>query len=118
MNITFAGLKTTGKVETVWVVLDLGTSREIGHDWYHDYVIAWGRRGGKLQSMTRLGEHQPWFLYRSDNRCGYGSSYIGRLINKKLNKEYESIDKTRLADVYPEFEKDLDKLSFWETMKL
>ena len=116
MKITFAGLKTTGKVDTVWVVLDLGPSRKFAYDSYRDYVIAWGRRGGKLQSMTQLGEHQPWFIYGNTRYSKF--SHIGRLINRKLNKEYESIDKTRLADVYPDFEKDLDKLSFWETMKL
>ena len=116
MKITFAGLKTTGKVDTVWVVLDLGPSRKFAYDSYRDYVIAWGRRGGKLQSMTRLGYDQSGLLYGDTRYSKF--SQIGKLINKKLDKEYESIDKTRLAEVYPDFEKDLDKLAFWETMKL
>jgi hypothetical protein len=114
MKITFAGLKTTGKVETVWVVIELGKHQP--QDWYYDYVIAWGRRGGKLQSMTRLGYNRPNMVYNYNRYYRY--STIGKLINKKLNKEYESISADRLAEVYPEFEKDLDKLAFWETLKL
>ncbi len=114
MNITFAGLKTTGKVDTVWVVIELG--RHQPQEWYYDYVIAWGRRGGKLQSMTRLGYCRPDLEYNSDRFHRY--STIGKLINKKLNKEYESINEARLDEVYPEFKQDLDKLAFWETLKL
>jgi hypothetical protein len=114
MKITFAGLKTTGKVDTVWVVIELGKHRQ--QEWYSDYVIAWGRRGGKLQSMTRLGYYPPSLDYNSDRYSRF--STIGKLINKKLNKEYKSIDETRLAEVYPEFKQDLDKLAFWETLKL
>jgi hypothetical protein len=115
MKITFAGLKTTGKVDTVWVVLELG-KHQLQEWYYYDYVIAWGRRGGKLQSMTRLGYIQPNLEYNSARFHRY--STIGKLINKKLNKEYESISEDRLAEVYPDFEKDLDKLAFWETLKL
>jgi hypothetical protein len=114
MKITFAGLKTSGKVETVWVVIELGTHQP--QSWYHDFVIAWGRRGGKLQSMTRLGYNQPHLEYNSDRYHRF--STIGGMINKKLNNGYKSIDETQLDEVYPEFKQDLDKLAFWETLKL
>lgn len=112
MKIEFAGLKTTGKVDTVWVVIDLGKHRNSMY--YQNYIIAWGRRGGKLQCITRYGYRKVTL-----NGNGYSRfSQVGQLINKKIGHGYERIDEDKLNDVYPEFEKDIKKLSFWETLKL
>ena len=58
MNITFASLKTTGKVETVWAVISMEQPSDKSLLRYHsikftDYIIVWGTRGGKLRT-TRV----------------------------------------------------------------
>ena len=66
------------------------------------YVTFWGRRGAKLQ--TKLWD---------------GSSYDAReMFLKKQNKGYGSVEKDELDEVYPEFQKDLEKTAFWATFKL
>ena len=43
-----------------------------------------------------------------------GSSYDAeKMFDKKLKKGYESVDKRRLDEVYPEFEQDLEKTAIW-----
>jgi hypothetical protein len=67
--------------------------------WHTDgkFVTFWGRRGKKLQ--TKIVD---------------GSNYeINKMFNKKLDKGYQSVDKQRLDQVYPEFEEDLEKTAVW-----
>ena len=66
------------------------------------YVTFWGRRGAKLQ--TKLWD---------------GSSYDAReMFLKKQSKGYGSVEKNELDEVYPEFQKDLEKTAFWATFKI
>lgn len=61
------------------------------------FVTFWGRRGKKLQ--TKIVD---------------GSNYeINKMFGKKLDKGYQSVDKQRLDEVYPEFEEDLEKTAVW-----
>ncbi len=64
------------------------------------YITIWGRRGRKLQ-------------YKSfeDYRYEYD-----KLVRSKLSKGYMKINKTRLDEVYPEFQQDLEAIAIWSTL--
>ena len=130
MNIVFAGLKTTGKVETVWAVMNLGVYT--GPDQYYtsyNYAIVWGRRGGKLRTLVRYSMptvvvsdriFNPEFELTASHMIaqrGYGSRLIEKIF-KMYKKGYLPVHADTLSDVYPEFEKDLDKIHFWQQFKL
>lgn len=66
------------------------------------YLTFWGRRGAKLQ--TKLGQSDAWT--------------INDLFNKKTRNGYKEVDKNHLDEVYPEFQKDLEKTAIWATLKL
>lgn len=134
MNITFASLKTTGKVETVWCVLDLGMSNyysDLGYrDHIRDYLIVWGRRGGKLQTIVKRGHtkisinkdiydqefrENMWGFYQ----ITYGQGMaIAKRIYKILKKDYIPFKADSLEEIDPNLPEQLNKLVFWETMKL
>ena len=65
------------------------------------YVTFWGRRGKKLQ--TKTFEEYHWA--------------INKLIDSKMQKGYEKVQKTGLDKVYPEFETDLEKTAVWAILK-
>jgi hypothetical protein len=136
MNITFASLKTTGKVETVWAVISMGQPSDkslltrFSSIKFTDYIIVWGKRGGKLRSIRVMNDYvstvndsayeikekgiptrASWIV-----RTGYCGEAIQR-IHKKLKAGYRPVRAENLADVYPEFEKDLAKINFWEQFK-
>ena len=130
MNIVFAGLKTTGKVETVWAVMNLG--EYTGPDRYYtsyNYAIVWGRRGGKLRTLARYSQptvvvsdriFNPAFELTASHMIaqrGYGSKLIEKIF-KMYKNGYLPVHADTLSDVYPEFEKDLDKIHFWQQFKL
>ena len=138
MNIVFAGLKTTGKVETVWAVMNLGVytspdrdhpSYNYGHYTSYNYAIVWGRRGGKLRTLVRRNMNtvvvherifNPEFELTASHMIaqrGYGSRLIEKIF-KMYKKGYLPVQADKLSDVYPEFEKDLDKIHFWQQFKL
>jgi hypothetical protein len=69
-----------------------------------NYVSFWGRRGKKLQ--TKIYEHTPYWE-------------IEDLYAKKERKSgYSEIEVGKLNEVYPEFEKDLEKMAFWAQFKV
>jgi hypothetical protein len=122
MNITFAGLKTTGKVETVWAVIDLERITSPNR-WTHytDYIVVWGRRGGKLRTIRINQDYQ--ITLNDEPRAatlildrGYAGDAANRIYTK-FKKGYKPVKAENLADVYPTFEKDLDKINFWEQLK-
>lgn len=92
----FIGWNTEGKSDKVWALLDLTDGGPVGN-----YVSVYGRRGKKLRTTTY---EDKW---RFD---------MNKLVEAKENKGYCSIPETELADVYPEFEKDLQKTAFWIAM--
>jgi predicted DNA-binding WGR domain protein len=91
--------------DKVWGVILLAEDVPTSNAWHFEsnkYVTFWGRRGAKLQT-------KQW----------NGSDYDAiRLFRKKLNKGYQSIEKDGLAEVYPEFQSDLEKTAFWATLKM
>jgi predicted DNA-binding WGR domain protein len=92
MNFRFIGWCKQGSADKVWGVINL----------IDDQVLTvWGRRGAKLQ--TKVGPYD-WSL--------------SRLISKKEEKGYRSIDENELNQVYPEFQSDLEKTAIWATLKL
>lgn len=93
MKFKFIGWNNTGKHDKVWVCIPLGDR----------YLAAYGRRGKKLQ--TTIYEYDGWKM--------------GELIRRKQNKRgYVSVDETRLSEVYPEFESDLEATAMWSTLGL
>ena len=92
MNFRFIGWCKQGSADKVWGVINL----------IDDQVLTvWGRRGAKLQ--TKVGPYD-WGLHK--------------LISKKEEKGYRSIDENELNQVYPEFQSDLEKTAIWATLKL
>lgn len=61
----------------------------------------WGRRGKKIS--TKLATDN-WELKK--------------LVQSKLRKGYNDIDRDKLDNVYPEFEADLEKTTMWALLKL
>jgi len=98
INYQFIGwaqdkVKNTDKV---WTLIKLGGGR-----WDGKYVAVYGRRGKKLQTKIHKDADQY---------------HMNKLIRDKERKGYADIDETHLSDVYPEFEKDLEKTAFWISM--
>lgn len=136
MNITFASLKTTGKVETVWAVIsmeqpsDKSLLTRYTSIKFTDYIIVWGKRGGKLRTIRIKNDYASTVSDRAYEinekgiptrpgwivRTGYCGDAIRR-IHKKLKAGYRPVRAENLADVYPTFEKDLEKINFWEQFK-
>lgn len=131
MKLTFAGLKTTGKVETVWAVINLGASQHkyIFKDYMRDYLIVWGQRGGKLQTTIKYGypdlyftpsstEWNPRWIKAHQQGCNRDNSLQYKVYNMiKLGYVPVQLTDMKYEDVYPEFENDLSKLSMWEILK-
>lgn len=91
--------------DKVWGVIELATdidgAGQFSWNPKNKYVTFWGRRGKKLQTKVSAE-------YEND---------ITTLIRRKSSKGYESIDQTKLDDVYPEFESDLSKTAVWAILK-
>lgn len=65
---------------------------------HSDYVVFWGRRGKKLQTKLHRNTYH-WDMHK--------------LCLSKERKGYVSVDETKLNEVYPEFEEDLEKTAVW-----
>lgn len=99
MNYLFIGWCKEDDHDKVWGMIEISKPER----WYNTpdkaipgkYCSFWGRRGKKLQ--TKLIEtHHP-------------SSDVTALIRKKEDKGYKAVDMDKLNEVYPAFERDLDK---------
>jgi len=66
------------------------------------YVSFWGRRGAKLQ--TKIFDADPYD--------------VNEMFLKKQRDGYESVEEWELDEVYPEFQKDLEKTAIWAILKL
>ncbi len=84
--------------DKVWGLIKIN-----GDDWNGNYVSFWGRRGKKLQ--TKIYENETDYQMEV-------------LFEKKEAKGYEQIDLTKLNKVYPDFEKDLEKMAFWAQFRV
>ena len=89
-----------GKHDKVWGIIELARPQS-----FYDngkYVTFWGRRGAKLQTKVWEGRS-----FEADD-----------MVRKKANKGYDEIDQSRLDEVYPEFQQDLEKTEFWSKLKM
>lgn len=103
MNYKFIGWCKEGIHDKVWGVIYLEDPNEprLGYGDYVKCLTFWGRRGAKLQT-----------------KLSYENYELEKLINNKLHKGYNRINKNELDRVYPEFETDLEKTAIWATLKL
>jgi hypothetical protein len=86
--------------DKVWGIIKINSIDQ----WDGNYVSFWGRRGKKLQ--TKIYEHVAYWEMED-------------LYDKKVRKSgYKEIDLTKLNEVYPDFEKDLEKMAFWAQFKV
>ena len=87
--------------DKVWGVIFLGKPKD---NWFYTNekcVSFWGRRGKKLQTKMVVDDYE-----------------LEKLINSKKKKGYNEVDRTKLDEVYPEFEDDLSKTAFWAMFKI
>lgn len=99
--------------DKVWGVINLGgaeytvTTNAWGgkteRQTFNHYVTFWGRRGKKLQTK----------IYKDSTAWA-----MEKIFQKKEHKGYQEIDVARLNEVYPDFEKDLEKMTFWAQFKV
>lgn len=92
INYKFIGWCHEDGHDKVWGAIELGNQK---------CVTFWGRRSKKLQTKI---VNDDWDLTK--------------LIRSKERKGYNSVDKAKLDEVYPEFEKDLSKTAFWASFKV
>jgi hypothetical protein len=84
-------------IDKVWGVICIGDS-ERNYVWDDGkYVAFWGRRGKKLSTLVHT---KPRYEMK-------------KLWEKKHSDGYTKIDESRLAEVYPEFQDDLEKTAVW-----
>jgi hypothetical protein len=94
MKYLYIGWCQEGTHDKVWGIISLMESQGT-------FLTVWGRRGAKLQTKM-------WT----------GSSYeASEMFRKKKNNGYRQIEEWQLADVYPEFQSDLEKTAFWAALK-
>ena len=98
VEYTFIGWCREENHDKVWGVIKLN-----GDQWDGNYVSFWGRRGKKLQTK----------MYKD-----VSNYFMKEMAGKKMDKGYKSISKDNLNDVYPEFEEDLKKTTFWSMFKV
>lgn len=98
INYHWIGHCKEGTSDKVWGLIRLSSDNK-GYGYSEGtYVAFWGRRGKALQTKI----HRD--IWTSD---------ANKLCDKKENRGYKVIDLTRLEDVYPEFEQDLEKTTVW-----
>ena len=115
MKYLFIGWCKEGTHDKVWVCMDIsGRSTDNGYE--KTCLTVWGRRGKALQYKI-ITDILPAFYY-SDERCITEASWTttSKKIQEKIKKGYQSIDYTKLNEVYPEFETDLDMLAVLATL--
>lgn len=100
MQYTHIGWCREGTSDKVWGAICLSHSGTSYGD--NKYVTFWGRRGAKLQ--TKIVDGNNWTIYQ--------------MFRKKQDKGYKEVAKNELDEVYPEFQKDLEKTAFWATLKM
>jgi len=110
MNYAYIGWCREGTSDKVWGIILL-REHEASHLKFHpfpnykpaynEYLSFWGRRGAKLQ--TKMFSASIW--------------EAEDMFRKKENKGYVNIPKSRLDEVYPNFQTDLEKTAMWAMLK-
>jgi hypothetical protein len=105
MNYHWIGHYREGTSDKIWGLIRISGSDDEAQNKLQpcDYVSFWGRRGKKLQTKI----YQGLDLYDADKLC-----------YKKEDRGYNVINQTRLGDVYPEFEEDLQKTTVWALLSV
>lgn len=137
MKIIFAGLKTTGKVDTVWAIVELRENMQRPPLWgqrnreplvllrTYDYMIVWGRRNGKMRNRIEYCLQRPDWNYMGNNFKNFG--IIAQIGNDKIKQGYKPVFKyetnvvnytAKLSDISPNFETELERLATWELLKV
>jgi predicted DNA-binding WGR domain protein len=106
MNFKFIGWCKEGNHDKVWGVVFLEPPPAInGYDYFptsKKVAVFWGRRGKALQHRIAVDSFSEDFE---------------KLIRQKERKGYREIDSTRLNEVYPEFQSDLEQTTVWAILK-
>ena len=103
----FIGWCKKGGHDKVWGIIQL-TEKNSSYWSANDYVTVWGRRGKALQTK----------IYKDASVWEMNNLSHKKLFKSKPDECYVEVDKTRLDEVYPEFEKDLKETAFWSKLKL
>jgi len=106
MNYHWIGHCKEGTSDKIWGLICLNDNdhEAVNNPWTgYDYVAFWGRRGKKLQTKV----HKSIGFYQADKLC-----------DKKLDNGYITINTTRLEEVYPEFEQDLEQTTVWAMLSV
>lgn len=100
LNYIFIGqyLNTKTNSDKIWIVIELVPPATYYGE--GSYITAWGRRGSKYQTKVVKA-------------TTYG---IRDLYQAKVDKGYKSVMKSRLDEIYPNFEKDLETTAFWTVL--
>lgn len=111
VKYNFIGWCKTGNHDKVWGIIQLTDKENPNVYWQHwtenDYVTVWGRRGKTLQTKI----YKNVSKYEMDQLAGK------KMYKSKPEECYIEVDKTKLDEVYPEFEKDLEETAFWSKLK-
>jgi len=99
LSFEFVGWCKEDEHDKVWVAVVLRKGENRWSDM--KYATFWGRRGKKLQHKIFTGTQ--WDLEKT--------------VRSKVNKGYISIDQQKLDEVYPDFERDLQKTAVWAMLK-
>jgi hypothetical protein len=108
LKYEFIGWCKDGQSDKIWGIIELlapqvrGTISISGK-----YLVFWGRRGARYQ--TKIMKSLCPIRY-------YWHSTVAKKIEEKIKKKYIKVDKHKLKDIYPNFEKDLQDLTFWSMM--
>ena len=104
MNYEWIGWCKEDNHDKVWGIIELQETGDPASFYYktYNYVTFWGRRGAKLQTKHWIG----------------GSYDVSEMVRKKKNKGYQWIDNSKLDEVYPEFQQDLEKTELWAKLKM
>lgn len=92
LKFKFIGWCCEDHHDKVWSAIELSAEK---------CVTVWGRRGKKLQTKI------------VDNNYD-----LHRLMRSKVKKGYVPVNEQKLNEVYPNFQKDLEKTAFWATFKI
>ena len=106
MNYHWVGHCNDGTSDKIWGMICLnGNDHEAANYPYRgcNYVAFWGRRGKKLQTKI----YNNISFYTADKLC-----------DKKQDNGYKTINPTRLGEVYPGFEHDLETTTMWAMLKV
>lgn len=126
MKTVFIGLKT-GKINIAWAIIQL---REVyvikKHSRkYYDYMVVW-RRANKTNFTIKPGYFEVEWNAATNQFEPLG--FMAMFANKKIGQGYEPLVvngvycesqcATKLNEVFPDFEAELEQMTTWNLLKL